>query len=302
MSEHLSTILERATARLEDGESLEEILADYPSRRDELAPLLEAARQVVSLRTRSPSTEPTSGLTSFLEEAEGVRPDVAVRQDVKRWFRERLAAIRDLWWYPWTRFAVGVLAAVLLLVSLMISTVSLAADSLPGNQLYPIKLIGEEVHLAFTSDTSARTEHHLRRVRNRAQEIYRLVRAERPVPDVTLARLNQSLEASLLAAASADLPEMSRLLTAVEQTADEQAVLLATVADIPISDDLRQLLSRARLSLEIARAVAHVGQSDLHAFSLNSLLGSFGLEWPSAIPPEPPQPTDTPNPKGSLGE
>jgi hypothetical protein len=285
MSEHLSTILEQATARLEAGESVEAILADYPSQRDKLAPLLEAAQQVSSLRTRPPSTQPEAGLSAFLDEAQEARAEPALRGWLERWLMRQFAAIRDWWWYPWTRSTVGALAAVVLLFALVFGVTSLAADSLPGEPFYTVKLVGEEVRLALTFNVGSRVDRLLYQARTRSLEIQRLAQTGRQIPDGTLGRLNQALEDSLMAAASAQLSEMPRLLQAIEGTTDQQAGFLAAVDATSLSVGGRHALNRATLSLVKTRAIAHVGQADLDTFRLNSQLGSFGLEWPSEIPP-----------------
>jgi hypothetical protein len=308
MSEHISSVLDRALARLEAGEPVESILTDYPSQSGELAPLLAVTRELSSLRDVPAPPEPEAGLAAFLDQARALRPEAASRHRLHRRLIERLASFRDLWWYPRVRLTVGTLVALVMLFGLLSSTISLAADSLPGDWLYPVKLAGEEIRLSFTFEQTTRAEYHLARARARVGEIQRLAQAGRPIDETTLSHMSRSLETSLLAAAAANPAETLRLLRAIEETTAEQAALLAAAEAIATDASARQLLGQARLSLAQTRSLAYAGQANVHTFRLNIILGLFQVGWPSTPTSEadPPtatvttQPTDTLAPTASV--
>lgn len=293
MSENFTNILDQAIARIAAGESIETILADYPFQQHELAPLLYAAWELSSLRAVPPPLEPEAGLEVFLATARASRCEAVNQRRHRRWLAERLAGLEELWWHPRVRLTVGALTALILLFALMGSTVALAADSLPGDWLYPIKLANEEIRLSLTFDPAARAEYHLVRVQTRVQEIQRLVQADRPVDDKTLGRVNRSLEASLLAAASTDPTKITPLLATIEKTAAEQTSLVATVEVASTNTHNHQLLAQVRTNLSQARKLASVGQADLHAFRLSAKLGLLQIGGSSPTPLETGLPTAT---------
>jgi hypothetical protein len=293
MNEHVSTILDQVLARLEAGEPLEVVLADYPSQREQLMPLLLVVRQLSSLRAVPAPTESEARLAAFLEETQAWRSETPTPS---RWRSHWLAAFRQLRWSPQTRPALGMAISLLVLFVLMGGAITLAAGSLPGDWLYPVKLAGEEVRLALLSGQAARAEYHLLRAQTRAEEVRRLVREGRPVDETTLTRLNQSLEASLLAAASARPEEIPSLLSAIEEMAAEQVALLDAVEASAATARTYQLLLLARSSLAWIESLARAGRADVHAFRLNATLGAFQSEWPSPLSPEANLPTATLSP------
>ena len=299
MSGHLSTILDKALARLEAGESVGMILADYPSHSEELAPLLEAAQDLALLRDVPTPAEPDVGLAAFLDEAGALRSELESRRPLWRRLTKWLAAFSNLGQYPGARLAAGSLVALILLFGLIGGTISLAADSLPGDWLYPIKLTGEEIRLTFTLDQGARAEYHLTRAKTRAEEILQLARAGRPIDEVMLERMDRSLEASLLAVASADLGEMPRLLLAIEEAANEHAALLAVASTAVTDGRVRHLLVQAQLGLTQAGSLAQAGRANVHTFHLNARLGVLRVGRPSPASSEIGLPTATGTPMHS---
>ncbi|MGD9100242.1 MAG: DUF5667 domain-containing protein [Anaerolineae bacterium] len=299
MNEHVSVVLDKALARLEAGEPLEAVLADYPSQRDQLMPLLLVARQLSSLRAMPPPTRSEAGLAAFLEDAQAWRSGMPPR---RRWRGNWLAVFRQLRWSPQTRLALGMVVSLLVLFVLVGSTVVLSADSLPGDWLYPVKLAGEEARLVLISGQAARAEYHLLRARTRAEEVRRLVQEGRSVDEITLTRLNQSLEASLLAAASARPEEVPLLLAAIEEMAAEQLAMLSAAETTAITARTYQLLLLARSSLIRIESLARAGRADVHTFRLNATLGVFQSEWlpPSSLETDLPTVTVTPTPTERL--
>jgi len=184
-----------------------------------------------------------------------------------------------------------------LLFVLVGGTLGLSANSLPGDWLYPVKLVGEEARLSMIWSQSARAEYHLQRAQNRSEEIQRLVRAGRSLDERTLARLEETLESSLLAAASADQSQTPRLLFAIEQVSAKQAALLGLVQATAINSRTYQLLDQARINLLQAQSLARAGRANVYAFRLNASLGALQLgASPSLLGLELPLATLSPTP------
>ena len=316
MGEHLSTVVDTAMARLQGGEGVEAILADYFSCSGELGPLLDTAQELSLLRNLPAPEDPEAGLEGFFREARVLCPDTASPTGVRRrpvnwlarpgeaWLprvlRGHLVVLRRhlyvLCGHPIARMAVSALCILLVLFALLGSMVALAEDSLPGDPIYPAKLVGEEMHLVFTVKQAARAEYHVFRVTARAEEMCRLVQEGRPIYESTVARMRRSLKASLLAASLASFGETSRLFATIEEMSAEQAGRLTTVEATGMSDapsgtwsprrawgprsvwasngtrDTSRMLGHARQGLAQAKSLAQAGQLDVHAFRLNSRL------------------------------
>jgi hypothetical protein len=286
MSEHFSTILDSALASLRAGEPIESILADHPSRRDELAPLLLAAQELSNLRPTPPLARLEDGLAAFLEHARKLRAEAEPEPTLWHRLTERFKASRELWWYPQTRLVTGIAVTLALLLTLMGSAITLATTSLPGDWLYPAKLAGEEIQLSLTSDQITLANNRLARAKTRAQEIERLAQAGRPINEAALVRLDRSLEDVLLTTASADPGAISKLLADIEGTTAELTAMLAAVE--AFADDgnghQAQMLERARLSLLQAQQVAGSARLDTYAFQLSAMLGTFQIGSATAKP------------------
>lgn len=283
MSEqHLSTTLDQALARLEAGEPVNAILADDASGKTELAALLLAARELSSSRAVPLPPEPEPGLTAFLEQARALRGEGASWRRGRRVLAERIAALRDLCRYPQTRLVVSVLVALVLLFVSMGSTIALADSSLPGDWLYPFKLAGEELRLSFTFDPAARAQYRLAQAAARAEEVLGLARADLPIDEAALSRLDRSLEASLLSTASADTRETPQLLANIEGMAIEMMLWLATAQATATGDNPLQfeMLERAYVSLAQTLWLAHDGRADLYSFRLDARLGAVKIKAP----------------------
>jgi len=125
--------LEEALQQIRGGVPLEEVMARYP----DLAPVLQAARILEAARPPAPSLRAEmDSRTAFLQRAETLR---ASRR-------------------PWTALFTGLLRyapagaaiAILVLIAGMLHT--LAQGSLPGDPLYGLKRMEEQVWLALTLD------------------------------------------------------------------------------------------------------------------------------------------------------
>lgn len=283
MSEHLSGILDKALARLEAGERVEDILADHPSQRDDLSQLLMAA-QGLSLLRAAPRTPSEAGLATFLDQARAVQAEAARTHHRWKWLAGRLDTFKDLCWEPRTRLVVGPLLAFVMLLALMAGMIALAADSLPGDLLYPVKLTAEELRLSFSADVSDRIQRHLSRARARSEEIQRLSEAGRPISEVTLLRMRASLEATLLAAASADVKDAPSLLAAAREVAARQEALLFQLEATAANAQQRRLIGQARLILSQTVSLARAGQSNPYGFHLDAKSGFPQLGSASPLP------------------
>ncbi|WP_376788527.1 DUF5666 domain-containing protein [Thermoflexus sp.] len=126
-------VLEEALERLREGATLEEVTARYP----EAAPVLRVARMIEAIRPPAPSLRAElASRAAFLQRAE------ALRSSRRPW-----AAVL----FGWGRYApAGAAIAVALLIIGILH--AMAQGSLPGDPLYGIKRMEEQIWLALTLD------------------------------------------------------------------------------------------------------------------------------------------------------
>lgn len=126
-------VLEEALQLIRTGVPLEEVLARYP----DLAPVLRMARILEAARPPAPSLRAElASRTAFLQRAE------ALRSSRRPW---------TAMLFGWLRYApAGAVIASLILIAGMLHV--LAQRSLPGDPLYGLKRMEEQVWLALTLD------------------------------------------------------------------------------------------------------------------------------------------------------
>jgi uncharacterized protein (DUF433 family) len=142
--------LEGATLQLAAGATIEECLDAYPQHAAELRPLLGTVHTLQTLReptpVRSPAIIAASRRSFLLAAAEYGRRRHALGPVLAGW----LAALRGLF-QPlargWTTAAIVVL---LVLMGIGGTAATFARNALPGESLYPVKLVNEQLRLAFT--------------------------------------------------------------------------------------------------------------------------------------------------------
>jgi hypothetical protein len=109
--------------------------------------------------------------------------------------------------------------AVVVAVAGMGGSVVLAADSLPGELLYPVKLVSEDVSLALTLDPASRAELALDFASERVQEMERLLQRGEDVPEAVVARLTRQMEQVMVEIARSRPEEVPALLERVTERA-----------------------------------------------------------------------------------
>jgi hypothetical protein len=147
VNEDIESIFDECLKEIESGVSLEACVARYPSLAAQLEPLLRLALEIQSLG-QEPAPAPLNlraGRQRVLREAARLRNS---QQQKER-------AGQAPWWLNlqglMRRSAAAVaLASVLLVTILGAGTVAISANSLPGDTLYPVKRISEEVQLLLT--------------------------------------------------------------------------------------------------------------------------------------------------------
>ncbi len=184
-SRDLDLIFEEAVARLEAGESLQEVLAAYaPDVAEQLAPLLEvvyALEQMPEPPPRDPARA-AAGRAAFLAQAAAMKaPEKSPSPTLGQRLQQALRPLADLLRpAAWQRAAVA-LASIVLIIILGRTTLVMASQSLPGDTLYPLKRTMESLTTLLTISEEEREDLRLEYIQRRQEEVRRVIAEHRPV-------------------------------------------------------------------------------------------------------------------------
>lgn len=181
------------------------------------------------------------------------------------------------------------------------ATVYAAQDSLPDQNLYPVKLWSEDSLLSLTDSPLTRLNYILDFSDRRIAELAGLLSNGSPIPERVMTRLQDELEQVLELAASLDDPQMAQELEQIRLRAEAQLqTVTALISGAP--DSSRPALVEARLRIQEQLQLAAMGQADPQGFRLQVRQrqrnrGGSGGQTP--VPGNGLQGTGTQNPTGT---
>jgi hypothetical protein len=123
---------------LDQGESIDQVLARYPAEAVQLRPYLVTAMQLPAMRMQPSEAQKMKSREAFLHQA------AALRQSKRR----------SIGFFP--RFATALIAGALILAVVSVGAVAASGSALPGDPLYGLKRTVENARLALSPDDSAR--------------------------------------------------------------------------------------------------------------------------------------------------
>jgi hypothetical protein len=179
MSKHLEAILDECLSQLNNNETVEACLAQHPALAADIEPLLRMADQCRSLR---PSPEPAppalqAGRQRLLSAAAVHRTAQEERRATSRAPWRALGLLR--------KSAAAALLAVLLLAAVLGGgTIAASAKSLPGDTLYPVKRMTEDLQLVLTLGREAHAQLAVR-LEERRREEARAILSSRRIADIS---------------------------------------------------------------------------------------------------------------------
>lgn len=182
--QELDRLFEACVTRLEQGMSLEDVLAGCDRETaNVLRPLLETV-QALHRMPAPPPRNPTRvqlGRQAFLHQAAQMRvtavPQPGWWEPLRTWLEQ---VTRVLAGPQWQRAALA-LATLVVLVLVGRTTLVMASESLPGDTLYPVKRTAERVTLLFTPSQEARRELQVRFILRRQEEVKVVLEKKRAV-------------------------------------------------------------------------------------------------------------------------
>ena len=132
-----------------------------------------------------------------------------------------MKAFRGVHRFPLLRGLVALLIALIVIFGSSL-TVYAAQGSLPGESLYPLKSISEDVRLSLTRSPRARLELTLEYSQRRVGEISQMLAMKKNVPAKVSKRLLDELESALQIAAQMDDRQMINALEEIKGQAENQ--------------------------------------------------------------------------------
>jgi len=275
-----------------------------------LAMLVAVARQVEALRPVV-APLPAGGITSarqiFLAQAARMRSKNArfsTARQQESWFTRLWPAYRQSGARLRPRQArrafasvmvaqLATMAAVALLFLFLSLTTGItlgslgkaAQASLPGDRFYVYKIAQEDLDAALTFDSFSRVALYVELVKQRSEEIFKLVQAGRTAPVETARRLQQHLVAAFLAASQLPDPQMESALLQIRQVSLSTQVTLEQAEWMAIDDPSRITLDVASYAAINASALAEQGLADPQEFrAMMSALPPLPSATPSSVP------------------
>ncbi|MEE9616980.1 MAG: DUF5667 domain-containing protein, partial [Anaerolineae bacterium] len=259
--------LERCLQKIVRTGDIEASLRRYPQYADRLHPLLEMAQ--ATRRHYEAVPEAPGGLAvgreRLLAVAAQQRARIVAATPAAGTATTRIKGRRMKLVFA-TRLVTVLLAVVVGTAVLGGGIVWAAGDSLPGDLLYPVKLVTEDVRLALAPAPADQVDLALWLTEERAEEVQALVAAGRPVPDETVVRMEQHVERALTQAAwASDEKEMAGLLTCIAERTRTQAQVLEQ-AQAMASRQAQAGLERAVTACQRGAEAAEDGLNDPQMF------------------------------------
>jgi len=252
MSEMIEDILDACIdGMVARGDTVEECLARYPGRAEELEPLLRAAITAWEGYEAEPRGEfQRAAKSRFLNAV------VAAREQGRQ---------RGPSHWGWRRGWVVTVAVVLAVLIMGSGTVGASTNSLPGDLLYPVKRAAENVQAFFTFGNEARANLYVKFAERRVAELGALAAEQDEVPAAVIGRMGeQTRKAIKLASENGSFsPEVVERLLAV--TSSESSVLRKMVETAParVRLALREALGRSEMAHKQALVIWSRTQGDM---------------------------------------
>lgn len=160
MSRDFENALDDCLAQLHAGASVEECLVSHPKHAEALRPLLSMASAVQGVSAPRPSSAAFFANQQRMLEAAQAKAagQQAPRPFIFGWVVPGWLSLGGLLNRPLIRAAMTMAVLILVMALGTASLVTISADSLPGDSLYSIKRMSENVRLSLTVTASARQQ------------------------------------------------------------------------------------------------------------------------------------------------
>ena len=219
------------------GEDWKEFLLAYPDCSQEVEKLLILARDVQEASGPVGVTAPGAS-----EALLRLRRELSRREMQKEETAHR--KLGWLWGSAWTKAAV----AGLFLLMLGASSVELSARTMPGNFLYPIKILTERVRFALTSDPQERVELRLTFSERRLSEIVKTLQEGRGADKELVSAMLNEAKAALTTAEKLPETQAAAYMSRIASLEKQQKERLHSVEGMVPADWRKNVTETIRMS------------------------------------------------------
>jgi Domain of unknown function (DUF5667) len=215
------------------GEDWEAFLARYPDSLREVEPLVLLAREVREAPGPEEVTAP--GASAAL---------LRLGRELAKRERQKEETAHRTWGWLWgSAWAKAAFAGIVMLV-LGASSVELSARAVPGNFLYPVKILTERVHFALTSDLEERVELRLTFSERRLSEIVKTLKEGKGADRELISAMLDEARAALSDASQLPETRSAAYKTRIASLEEFQKDRLRSVEDM-VPADRRQDVDEA---------------------------------------------------------
>ena len=136
MNDVPEAVLHECLDLMEQGKSIEQILAQFPEQADGLRPFLQTTAQLATLAPQPSLDAKRKSQKLFLAHAESLK----------------VTPVRPSAWYRLRQVLLPLVSLAIVLILFSVTAVSVSSSAIPGDALYPVKRLVENVRLNQTRD------------------------------------------------------------------------------------------------------------------------------------------------------
>ncbi len=205
MEQNVELFLDICISEMQKGKSIDECIANYPQYANQLKPLLQLAEQIEDLPMPMPSSEAISatliniGKQMEQDTAAIEIPGALVPKESVRMKKSKTFSFLNIFRKPKLVWALSTF----LFFAVIFSATMVSANSVPGDILYPLKLVTEKVKFLLTFDSYGKAELRLNFSDDRLSELVTVLQKSNKL-DTTL--LKEMLDEAKLALEENEIP------------------------------------------------------------------------------------------------
>lgn len=224
MKAKIEEILDRLIAEIRKGRSFDDCLLEYPDYADELRPLLHLADSISELPRPEPNAEVVEATVKQATAVSG-------KQKISKRF-----SFRDI--FVLRPVMVRVFAVILLILVFGVATVSLSANSLPGDVLYAVKVAAERAQLFLTIDTEGKARLHAVFADKRTDEFEALLEPGVEISEELLAQMLRETDLAIACVIDMDRENAVEIIDQIDECCHQQMAVLEKARDCVCEEDI----------------------------------------------------------------
>jgi hypothetical protein len=227
MKAKIEEILDRLITEVREGRSIDDCLSQYAEYAAELRPLLHLAKDISDLPKPEPDPE---AVEATVKQAVGLAPE---EKSAKRFSLREIFVLRPV--------MVRVFAVIVVVLVLGVATVSLSANSLPGDVLYPVKIAAERVQLFLTIDNEGKARLHAIFAEERTEEFESLLEPGIEISEELMEEMLQQTDLAIACVLLLDGESAARIIDQIEECCHHQMAVLEKARNCACEEDIEAI-------------------------------------------------------------